>query len=66
MRLCNPKSTSSPLYSARKNADPAIRKRAFEAGALVVPSTPEALAARMERETAAWVEVVRAANITAG
>jgi len=31
-----------------------------------VPSTPEALAARMERETAAWVEVVRAANITAG
>ena len=36
------------------------------AGALVVPSTPEALAARMERETAAWAEVVRAAKITAG
>ena len=47
-------------------ADSAIRKRAFDAGALVVPSTPETLAARMERETAAWVEVVRAANITAG
>jgi tripartite-type tricarboxylate transporter receptor subunit TctC len=47
-------------------ADPAIRKRAFDAGALVVPSTPEALAARMERETAAWAEVVRAAKITAG
>ena len=37
-----------------------------DAGALVVPSTPEALAARMERETAAWAEVVRAAKITAG
>jgi tripartite-type tricarboxylate transporter receptor subunit TctC len=33
---------------------------------LVVPSSPEALAARMERETAAWAEVVRAAKITAG
>ena len=29
-------------------------------------ATPEALAARMERETAAWAEVVRAAKITAG
>jgi tripartite-type tricarboxylate transporter receptor subunit TctC len=47
-------------------ADPTIRKRAFDAGALVAPSTPEALAARMERETAAWAEVVRAAKITAG
>jgi hypothetical protein len=41
-------------------------KRAFDAGALVVPSTPEALAKRMERETAAWADVVRAAKITAG
>jgi len=46
-------------------ADPAIRKRAFDAGAIVAPSTPEALAARMERETAAWAEVVKAAKITA-
>jgi hypothetical protein len=41
-------------------------KRAFDAGALVVPSTPEALAKRMERETAAWADVVRAAKIKAG
>jgi hypothetical protein len=52
-------------FSARKNADPAIRKRAFDAGAIVAPSTPQALAARMERETAAWAEVVKAAKITA-
>ena len=46
-------------------ADPAIRKRAFDAGAIVAPSTPEALAIRMERETAAWAEVVKATKITA-
>jgi tripartite-type tricarboxylate transporter receptor subunit TctC len=47
-------------------ADPAIRKCAFDAGALVAPSSPEALAARMERETAAWADVVQATKITTG
>ncbi|WP_424812233.1 Bug family tripartite tricarboxylate transporter substrate binding protein [Roseococcus sp. YIM B11640] len=47
-------------------ADPALRRRAFEAGALVAPLGPEAMAARLERETAGWAEVVRAANISAG
>lgn len=47
-------------------ADPGLRRRAFEAGALVSPATPAALTARLERETAGWAEVVRAANITAG
>jgi tripartite-type tricarboxylate transporter receptor subunit TctC len=46
-------------------ADPALRRRAFEAGALVAPLSPEAMAQRLERETAGWVEVVRAANISA-
>ena len=70
--LFAPRGTPEPvarLLAQKLNevlADPALRKRAFDAGALVVPSTPEALAARMERETAAWVEVVRAAKITAG
>jgi tripartite-type tricarboxylate transporter receptor subunit TctC len=70
--LFAPRGTPEPvarLLAQKLNevlADPAIRKRAFDAGALVVPSTPEALAARMERETAAWADVVRAAKITAG
>jgi tripartite-type tricarboxylate transporter receptor subunit TctC len=70
--LFAPRGTPEPvarLLAQKLNevlADPAIRKRAFDAGALVVPSSPEALAARMERETAAWAEVVRAAKITAG
>ena len=70
--LFAPRGTPEPvarLLAQKLNevlTDPAIRKRAFDAGALVVPSSPEALAARMERETAAWAEVVRAAKITAG
>jgi tripartite-type tricarboxylate transporter receptor subunit TctC len=70
--LFAPRGTPEPvarLLAQKLNevlADPTIRKRAFDAGALVAPSTPEALAARMERETAAWAEVVRAAKITAG
>jgi len=70
--LFAPRGTPEPvarLLAQKLNevlADPAIRKRAFDAGALVVPSTPEALAKRMERETAAWADVVRAAKITAG
>ena len=70
--LFAPRGTPEPvarLLAQKLNevlADPAIRKRAFDAGALVVPSSPEALAARMERETAAWADVVRAAKITAG
>ena len=47
-------------------ADPALRQRAFEAGALVAPLSPEAITARMQREIANWSEVIRAANITAG
>nr|WP_314071218.1 tripartite tricarboxylate transporter substrate binding protein [uncultured Roseococcus sp.] len=47
-------------------ADPALRRRAFEAGALVAPLGPEAMAQRLARETAGWAEVVRAANISAG
>lgn len=47
-------------------AEPGLRRRAFEAGALVAPATPAAVMARLERETAAWAEVVRMANISAG
>lgn len=47
-------------------AEPGLRQRAFEAGALVAPLGPEAMAQRLERETAGWAEVVRAANISAG
>ena len=57
------------LLSARLNqalADPALVARAFEAGALVKPASPQEVTARLERETAGWVEVVRAAGITAG
>lgn len=47
-------------------AEPGLRRRAFEAGALVAPLGPEAMAQRLERETTGWAEVVRAANISAG
>ncbi|WP_165585310.1 tripartite tricarboxylate transporter substrate binding protein [Roseococcus sp. SYP-B2431] len=47
-------------------AEPGLRRRAFEAGALVAPLGPEATAQRLARETAGWAEVVRAANISAG
>jgi tripartite-type tricarboxylate transporter receptor subunit TctC len=43
---------------------PALRSRAFEAGALVSPMSPADISARLVRETAAWREVVRAGNIT--
>jgi tripartite-type tricarboxylate transporter receptor subunit TctC len=46
-------------------ADQGIRDRAFAAGAIVSPSTPEQLGERVARETAAWAEVARAANIRA-
>ncbi|MBB3896924.1 Bug family tripartite tricarboxylate transporter substrate binding protein [Roseococcus suduntuyensis] len=45
---------------------PALRTRAFEAGALVRPLSPADITARLARETAAWREVVRAANISLG
>lgn len=57
------------LIGAKLNevlADPALRQRAFDAGALVAPLGPEAMAERLARETAGWAEVVRAANISAG
>ncbi|MDB5413939.1 MAG: hypothetical protein JWR10_2274 [Rubritepida sp.] len=47
-------------------ADPGLRRRAFDAGALVAPLGREAMAVRLERETAAWSEVVRAAGLTVG
>jgi tripartite-type tricarboxylate transporter receptor subunit TctC len=47
-------------------ADPGLRDRAFQAGALVVPDTAEAVAARVARETEKWRTVAREANITAG
>ncbi|WP_207538621.1 Bug family tripartite tricarboxylate transporter substrate binding protein [Sabulicella rubraurantiaca] len=56
------------LVSAKLNevlADPGLRQRAFEAGALVTPLPVEAITARMQREIANWTEVVRAAGITA-
>ena len=70
--LFAPRGTPEPvarLLSAKLNevlADPALRQRGFDAGALVSPSTPQALAARMEKETAAWADVIKAAKITAG
>ena len=57
------------LIGAKLNevlAEPGLRRRAFEAGALVAPLGPEAMAERLARETAGWTEVVRAANISAG
>ena len=57
------------LIGAKLNevlSEPALRRRAFEAGALVAPLGPEAMAQRLERETAGWAEVVKAANISAG
>ena len=47
-------------------ADQGIRDRAFQAGALVAPSSPEALADRVVRETESWRQIARTANITAG
>jgi tripartite-type tricarboxylate transporter receptor subunit TctC len=47
-------------------ADQGIRDRAFAAGALVAPSTAEALADRVARETESWRQIARTANITAG
>ena len=70
--LFAPRGTPEPvarLLSAKLNevlADPALRQRGFDAGALVSPSTPQALTARMEKETAAWADVIKAAKITAG
>jgi tripartite-type tricarboxylate transporter receptor subunit TctC len=46
-------------------AEPGLRNRAFEAGALVAPLSQQGVTQRLERETAAWGEVARAANITA-
>lgn len=45
---------------------PALRSRAFEAGALISPMSPTDITARLVRETAAWREVVRAGNISIG
>lgn len=47
-------------------ADQGVRDRAFSAGALVAPSTAEALAERVARETESWRQIARTANITAG
>jgi tripartite-type tricarboxylate transporter receptor subunit TctC len=47
-------------------ADQALRDRAFQAGALVAPSTAEALADRVARETENWRRIAQQANITAG
>jgi len=47
-------------------ADPGIRDRAFQAGALVAPTSPEQLADRVARETENWRQIARTANITAG
>ena len=47
-------------------ADQGIRDRAFTAGALVSPTSPEALANRVAQETAKWRDIARTANITAG
>jgi len=46
-------------------ADQGIRDRAFAAGALVSPSTSEALADRVARETESWTRIARMAGITA-
>lgn len=47
-------------------ADERLRARAFNAGALVAPSSPEQLADRVARETAFWRDTARVAGITAG
>ena len=46
-------------------ATPEFRAKAEEQGAVVRPMTPAELGARVERELAEWVEVVRVGNITA-
>jgi len=56
------------LVAAKTNevlADPAVRRRAFEAGALVAPLPPEAITERLRREIDGWREVARAARISA-
>ncbi len=47
-------------------ADQALRDRAFQAGAIVAPSSAEALADRVARETENWRRIAQQANITAG
>ncbi len=47
-------------------ADQGVRDRAFAAGALVAPSTAQALTDRVTRETESWRQIARTANITAG
>ncbi len=45
-------------------SDPALAARALEAGAILSPSSAEALGERLRRETESWGEVARRAGIT--
>lgn len=67
-----PRGTPEPvvrLLSAKLQevlSEPALRRRALESGAILSPSSAEALGERLRVETAAWAEVARKAGITAG
>jgi tripartite-type tricarboxylate transporter receptor subunit TctC len=47
-------------------ADPGLRRRALDSGALVAPLPPASIAERLRREIAGWADVARAARISAG
>lgn len=65
-----PAGTPAPIIArlnaayAKAAADQSVRQRLNEAGAELIPSSPEALAAFMRSETAKWAKTIKDGNIT--